>query len=107
MLLSSITWIFVSLLLIVLVHYLYSFFKNTLTIPKMRDLVNKPIERYNEIYTTIQDGKRAVASQNDTSDMQNELKQFLQHLHTSDAPQTQIESHSMGGGGGSAFSSYS
>jgi hypothetical protein len=45
--------------------------------------------------------------------MQNELKQFLEHLHTSDVQQPQpqpqmqmqIESHSMGGG--SAFSSYS
>jgi hypothetical protein len=113
MILSSIIWIFVSLLLIVLVHYLYSFFKNTLTVPKMRDLVNKPMERYNEIYTTIHDHKSSSSSQSnvvpDTSDMQNELKQFLEHLHTSDVqqpqPQMQIESHSMGGG--SAFSSYS
>jgi uncharacterized protein involved in cysteine biosynthesis len=110
MLLSSITWIFVSLLLIVLVHYLYSFFKNTLTIPKMRDLVNKPMERYNEIYTTINDNKSSSlpVAEDNASDMQNELKQFLQHLHTNDSQQPQqIESHSMGGGGGSAFSSYS
>ena len=109
MLLSSIIWIFISLLLIVLVHYLYSFFKNTLTIPKMRDLVNKPMERYNEIYTTINhDNKTSPAVVDNASDMQNELKQFLQHLHTSDAPQQapQIESHTMGGGG-NAFSSYS
>ena len=107
MLLSSITWIFISLLLIVLVHYLYSFFKNTLTIPKMRDLVNKPIERYNEIYTTINHDNKTSPVVDNASDMQNELKQFLQHLHTSDAPQQapQIESHTMGGG--NAFSSYS
>ena len=104
MLLSSITWIFISLLLIVLVHYLYSFFKNTLTIPKMRDLVNKPIERYNEIYTTINhDNNTSPAVTDNASDMQNELKQFLHHLHTNDAPQPQIESHTMG----NAFSSYS
>lgn len=116
MLLWSITWIFVSLLLIILVHYLYSFFKNTLTIPKMRDLVNKPLERYNEIYTTIQHnnegGKVATTTSSsssfvdNTADMQNELKQFLQHLHTND----NIESHSLGSGSGnssgSAFSSY-
>ena len=110
MLLSSITWIFISLLLIVLVHYLYSFFKNTLTIPKMRDLVNKPMERYNEIYTTINHDNKtsllpaAAAATDNASDMQNELKQFLQHLHTNDTP-PQIESHTMGGG--NAFSSYS
>ena len=75
MLLSSITWIFISLLLIVLVHYLYSFFKNTLTIPKMRDLVNKPMERYHEIYTTINhDNKTSLlpAATDNATDMQNE-----------------------------------
>lgn len=73
----------------------------------MRDLVNKPMERYNEIYTTIQhEGKHAVAAAaTTTSDMQNELKEFLQHLHTNEP---QIESHSLGSSGsGSAFSSYS
>ena len=111
MLLGSITWIFISLLLIVLVHYLYSFFKNTLTIPKMRDLVNKPMERYNEIYTTINHENKSsplAAAPDTTADMQNELKQFLQHLHTNDAQHQQqapqIESHTMGGG--NAFSSY-
>jgi hypothetical protein len=113
MLLWYVTWIFISLLLIVLVHYLYSFFKNTLTVPKMRDLVNKPMERYNEIYTTIHESKNESSASsgsiaNDNSDMQNELKQFLQHLHSSDTlSQPQIESHSMGMGSGSAFSSYS
>ena len=53
MLLWSIQLIIIYLLLILLVHYLYSFFKNTLTIPKIKDLVNKPSERYNEIYKTI------------------------------------------------------
>jgi hypothetical protein len=119
MLLWSIKCIIISLLLIVLVHYLFSFFKSTLTIPKMRDLVNKPIERYNEIYTTIQDGKSSLTENtktktntssnttsstiNDTYDMQNELKQFLQHLHKND---NNIESHSLNGNS-SAFSSYS
>ncbi len=107
MLLWCIQWVTVSLLLIVLVHYLYSFFKSTLTIPKIKDLVNKPAERYNEIYTTIQNGKSSSVSAqkvatNDASDMQSELKQFLQHLHTGDS----IESHSLGGNN-NAFASYS
>jgi hypothetical protein len=110
MLLWCIKWVTVSLLLIVLVHYLYSFFKSTLTIPKIKDLVNKPAERYNEIYTTIQNGKSSVSAAsvqkvaaNDASDMQSELKQFLQHLHTGDT----IESHSLGSNNNNAFASYS
>ena len=53
MLLFIIKWAILSLLLIFLIHYLYSFFKSTLTIPKVRDLVNKPTERYNEMIDTI------------------------------------------------------
>jgi hypothetical protein len=49
----TLKWTFISLLLIFLMHYLYNFFKNTLTTPKIKDLVNKPSERYNEILNTI------------------------------------------------------
>jgi hypothetical protein len=43
-----------SLLLIFLIHYLYSFFKTTLTSPKLKDLVNKPQAKYNTIYKSLQ-----------------------------------------------------
>lgn len=53
MLFLTLKTIFVSLLLIVLVHYLYGFFKNTLTVPKVKDLVNKPAQRYNQMFAGI------------------------------------------------------
>ena len=43
----------ISLILIFLVHYLYDFFKTNLTIPKIKDLVNRPNDKYNEIPTNI------------------------------------------------------
>lgn len=46
-------WSIISLLLILLVHYLYSFFQTTLTIPKIKDLVNRPANAYKEMYETI------------------------------------------------------
>jgi len=49
MLEGSVQWAIISLMLIVLVHYLYSFFLNTLTVPKVRDLVNKPASQYGAI----------------------------------------------------------
>ena len=49
----SIKIMLLSLVLILLVHHLYLYFKNTLTIPKTKDLVNKPKETYNEIYDII------------------------------------------------------
>jgi len=43
----------ISFILIFLVHHLYHFFVSTLTIPKIRDLVNTPIEKYQHIFDTI------------------------------------------------------
>ena len=43
--------IFISLILIILIHYLYNFFKDILTIPKTKDLVNS--SQYQEIIDII------------------------------------------------------
>lgn len=98
MLLWSIQLIIIYLLLIILVHYLYSFFKNTLTIPKIKDLVNKPSERYNEIYKTINERKNSSENSNyeDNStknNMQMELKEFLQTLHNKNTIENYIDNN--------------
>ena len=85
MLYWTVQWIIISLVLIMLIHYLYSFFKNTLTVPKVRDLVNKPTERYNEILKTIQTSKPKASAPSASepeikTEMQNELRSFLQDL---------------------------
>jgi hypothetical protein len=90
MLLFILKWAILSFILIVLIHYLYSFFKTTLTIPKVRDLVNKPTERYNEMIDTIKynhdvkynegvkyNDKNNISKQDN---MQDELSNFLQDL---------------------------
>ena len=59
-----------SLLIIVVIHYLIGFFKSTLTVPKVKDLVTKPSEQYEEILNTIN-------SNSDKSDMKSELANFL------------------------------
>jgi len=48
----------ISFVLIYLIHYLFTFFKNNLTVPKVIDLVNKP----------------------DMSNIKNELKNYLKDL---------------------------
>lgn len=45
--------VILSLILIILIHYIYIFFKNNLTTPKIKDLVNKPPQQYNEIYKSM------------------------------------------------------
>jgi len=46
-----------SIILIFLVHHLIVFFKNTLTIPKIKDLVNGPIQKYENMYEIIHSSK--------------------------------------------------
>ena len=58
------TWIIkvsvVSFLFIFLLHYLYSFFKTTLTSPKIKDLVNKPMRKYDSIYDSLQNNQNYI-----------------------------------------------
>ena len=42
-----------SIILIFLVHHLINFLKTTLTIPKIKDLVNSPVQKYENIYNVI------------------------------------------------------
>jgi hypothetical protein len=94
MLFFTLKTIFISLLLIALIHYLYGFFKNTLTVPKVKDLVNKPAERYNKMFAGIndendyrqgQERNRQVQGQGQEQNvvpqnMQAELNNFLNEL---------------------------
>ena len=96
MIFNTIKTIIISLSLIALVHYLYTFFKDTLTVPKTRDLVNKPAKRYDEMFGIISNSKEAmnmgqqsiVVGQQSMVDqqsmgqqsMQDELKNFLSEL---------------------------
>jgi hypothetical protein len=88
----------ISLLLIFLLHYLYSFFKTTLTSPKLKDLVNKPQEKYNTIYNSLKSaGDGGVQNLGEDSNnpnsnsmsisnppsMKDELKKYLKELNVS------------------------
>ena len=66
----------ISIILIISVHYIYIFFKNNLTIPKTKDLVNKPTEQYKQIYNSIKTKKET------SQEMKNELKNYLKTLHS-------------------------
>ena len=75
-----------SLLFIALIHHLFIFFKNMLTVPKIKDLVNSPTERYNEILDTLQKTSSINQNQNkinNEDNMNSELTNFLQDLKIS------------------------
>jgi len=91
------------------------FFINTLTIPKIKDLVNKPNEQYRDIFETLQKTHPQTQTQQfstptdtDTKQMTEELSSFLNDLKKNPQgfPKSEdnlLSANEMTGGG---FSSY-
>jgi len=84
----------ISIVLIFLVHHLINFFKSTLTVPKIKDLVNTPTQKYENIYNIIKQNSNTSTNEEytlidllpkkDESNMKDELKNFLKkQLHNS------------------------
>lgn len=76
-----------SLILIAIVHYIYEFFKNNLTEPKIKDLVNKPKVKYEQIYKNVSSNIQQKSES--SSDMKVELQNYIQELsknNKSDTP---------------------
>ena len=79
----------ISIVLIFLVHHLINFFKSTLTVPKIKDLVNTPTQKYENMYNIINQNKSNNLDLNkeytlidllpkkDEPNMKNELKNFV------------------------------
>lgn len=73
-----------SFLFIFLVHHLIGFLKSTLTIPKIKDLVDSPSEKYKHIYAQISNKGSPQQQQQQASlepvkdnSMKQDLKSFL------------------------------
>jgi len=76
----------ISVVMILLLHYLYNFFKDTLTVPKVKDLIHHPGKQYEKIFESIQkngEGKMKMGKKGITNkeDMKNELKNYLNELN--------------------------
>lgn len=78
MIINILQYFIVSFILILLIHYLYNFFKTNLTVPKVKDLIHKPKKRYEEIYESIETKQK---DELDTESMKNELKNYLSELN--------------------------
>ena len=103
MVIGIVQWVIISLILIMLVHHLFSFFKNTLTVPKVKDLVNQPSQLYKEIEQTLMSADNndndnntiKLSSSNtnnnlDTKEMKNELKNFFDELSENKSDKQQL-----------------
>ena len=92
----------ISIILIFLVHHLIQFFRDTLTVPKIKDLVNAPAQKYENMFSAMNRGNRESANYNtnfdenykksllppsasptefDVASMKDELKSYLKNQH--------------------------
>ena len=91
----------VSLIIIFVIHNLYTFFKETLTVPKIKDMVKRPQQRYDTLFRELRNqvaenaNANAIASANsivnsssNADDMKNELKRYLMDLNSSHTTHT-------------------
>lgn len=53
-----------SFIFIYLVHHLLNFFKNMLTVPKMKDLVDSPNKKYENIFATLNNTNKSHSFSN-------------------------------------------
>jgi hypothetical protein len=106
----------ISIILVFLVHHLILFFKSTLTVPKVKDLVNAPTQKYENIYNTIS-SKDYTTSLLPTSEsfpavfpeaktMKEELKSFLKSKIKGNSVGTTNIASLESGYGNSNFASY-
>jgi hypothetical protein len=58
---------FISLIFILLIHHLIQILKDTLTYPKVKDLVNVPTKKYENIYNMINQDQGQQVQSSDTT----------------------------------------
>jgi DNA-binding transcriptional regulator GbsR (MarR family) len=79
MIITVIYYILLSFIFIFVVHNLYEYFKDNLTVPREKDLIHKPKETYNKIFETLNNNNN---NNNNKKHMKTELKDFLKILKT-------------------------
>jgi len=76
--------IFISLIIILLLHYIFNYLKSNLSKPKVKDLVRKPQFKYNEIIEIIKNNEKDEIIHNsfpeESHDMKDELEQYMKDL---------------------------
>lgn len=88
----------ISLILIILIHYLFTFFKTNLTIPKVKDLVNKPQEQYEKLFDTISQTNITPQMQPPGDNtMKDELKSYLKELSSKKSTESKPNINQMDG----------
>ena len=78
-----------SLLIIVLLHYLFNYLQDSLTVPKVKDLVERPKEKYDSIMKVVNTETEQPTMTNtqnynetDSLNMQSELNNYVSQINS-------------------------
>ena len=71
----------VSIVIIFVVHNIFNYFKNTLTTPKIKDLINKPRNEYDKIKSVINSDVDTIISENRGSDNDDTARTEMQSIN--------------------------
>jgi hypothetical protein len=91
MLFWSIQITLLSIILIFLVHYLINFFKSTLTVPKIKDLVNTPTQKYENMFNVMSLSDRQNTSNNNNNSSINNISSNINNITSNQVSYTEID----------------
>jgi hypothetical protein len=77
----TIKTVIISVIFIFLIHHLIEFFKNTLTVPKVKDLVNIPTQKYEHIFNML--NKKNYENNNITNNINNDIEKINSNINLS------------------------
>ena len=90
MLFWSIKITLLSIILIFLVHYLINFFKSTLTVPKIKDLVNTPTQKYENMFNVMSLSDRQNSNNNINNNSSN-ISSNINNISSNQVSYTEID----------------
>jgi hypothetical protein len=70
----------ISIVLIFLIHHLINFFKSALTVPKIKDLVNVPHKKYENIFNVINNSNNKTDNSDNNSNDNNKYELDIEKL---------------------------
>lgn len=82
----------ISIVLIFLVHHLINFFKSTLTVPKIKDLVNTPTQKYENMYNIINNNQHNNQHKNQNTHKESNLDNEYSLIDLLPKPETNMKS---------------
>jgi hypothetical protein len=76
----TIKWVIISIIIIATCHNIYIYLIDSLTVPKTRDLIKNPEQRYAEMLSSEVPVEESVVVGDEVDKMKDELQSFMNNL---------------------------